>query len=413
MFNLDRFNEITLVAGERPFQFTHDNAPDVAGNTAHLERVGSRTITYDDGESAQNRPIGNLDGFQGFADATAPSMGDTVNNLTGVLDFGFSEWRVRSVIDGSNTFEDTLPREAAPPARAGTLDVASFNVLNFFTTLDLNSASLTALGFDPRGADTVAEFDRQVSKLITALDELDADIYGLIEIENDFAPGSAGNAFAVIVDRLSLATGKTFAYVEPDGQFLGGDAIAVGYIYDTAVVRIAAGTTAAVLDNGGVSAALLGQSSIGSIFEGANTSRAVLAVTWEEIATGETFTSAVNHFKSKSGTGTGLDANAGGGAGNWNNQRLLAAQALEAWLATNPTGTTDADRLILGDLNSYFREAPIAFLEGAGYENLQLRLDDPYSFVFDGQLGALDYILANASLSAQVASIGEWRLNSN
>ena len=62
MFNLDRFNEITLVAGERPFQFTHDNAPNQAGNTAQLERVRSRTITYDDGEGAQNRPIGNLDG---------------------------------------------------------------------------------------------------------------------------------------------------------------------------------------------------------------------------------------------------------------------------------------------------------------------------------------------------------------
>ncbi len=414
MFNLDRFNEITLVAGERPFQFTHDNAPNVAGNTQYLERIGSRTITYDDGEGAQNRPIGNLDGFQGFTDATAPSMGDTITNLTGVLDFGFSEWRLRSVIDGSNSFEDAQPRDQAPPARGGSLDITSFNVLNFFKTIGEEAANiLTASGLERRGANNQAEFDRQVEKLITALDELDADIYGLIEIENDFTPGSSGNAIELIVNRLSLATGKTFAYIAPGGQLLGGDAIAVGYIYDTAQVRIAAGTTVQVLNNSDVSAALLAQSSIGTIFEGANTSRAALAVTWEEIATGEVFTSAVNHFKSKSGSGTGLDADAGDGAGSWNNQRLLAAQALVEWLATNPTGTTDQDRLILGDLNSYFREAPIAYLAGAGYENLQLRLDDPYSFVFNGQLGVLDYILANGSLGAQVASVGEWHINSN
>ena len=414
MFNLDRFNEITLVAGERPFQFTHDNAPNQAGNTAQLERVGSRTITYDYGEGAQNRPIGNLDGFQAFADATAPSMGDTVGNLTGVLEFGLSEWRVRSVADGSNSFAKTLPREQATPEWNGSLDVASFNVLNFFTTLGADSADvLTASGLERRGANTQAEFDRQVQKLITALSELNVDIYGLIEIENDFTPGSPGNAIEVIVARLNLATGKTFAYVAPGGQLLGGDAIAVGYVYDTATVRIAAGTTVQVLDNSDVSAALLARSSIGTIFNGANTSRAALAVTWEEIATGKTFTSAVNHFKSKSGVGTGLDADAGGGAGNWNNQRLLAAQAREAWLAGNPTGTTDADRLTLGDLNSYFREAPITFLEAAGYENLRLRLGDPYSYVFDGQLGSLDYILSNASLSAQVASVGEWHLNAD
>jgi len=413
MFNLDRFNEITLVAGERPFQYTHDNAPSATGNAQNLERIGSRTVTYDDGEDIQNRPIGNLDGFAGFTDATAPSMGDTVSNLTGVLNYTFSEWHVRSVADGSNIFADTQPREQAPPARGGSLDIASFNVLNFFRTLDLSAASTTAIGLEPRGANTTAEFDRQVSKLITALSELNVDIYGLIELENDFTPGAPGNAIELIVDRLNLATGKTFAYVAPGGQFLGGDAIAVGYIYDTAQVRIAPGTTVQVLDNADIAAGLLAQSSIGTIFNGANTSRAALAVTWQEIATGEVFTSALNHFKSKSGTGTGLDADAGDGAGNWNNQRLLAAKALDAWLATNPTGTADRDTLILGDLNSYFREAPIAYLEGAGYENLQLRADDPYSYVFDGQLGALDYILANQSLAAQVATVAEWHLNSN
>ena len=42
-FDLDRFNEIRLAAGDRPVTFTHENEPDVAGNAAHLQDVASRT----------------------------------------------------------------------------------------------------------------------------------------------------------------------------------------------------------------------------------------------------------------------------------------------------------------------------------------------------------------------------------
>ena len=46
-----------------------------------------------------------------------------------------------------------------------------------------------------------------------------------------------------------------------------------------------------------------------------NTSRAALAVTFNEIATDEDFTAVINHFKSKSGNGTGADADQGDGQG--------------------------------------------------------------------------------------------------
>ena len=42
-----------------------------------------------------------------------------------------------------------------------------------------------------------------------------------------------------------------------------------------------------------------------------------------------------------------------------NRTRTLAAQALVDWLATDPTGSGDADFLIMGDLNSYAQEDPI------------------------------------------------------
>lgn len=73
----------------------------------------------------------------------------------------------------------------------------------------------------------------------------------------------------------------------------------------------------------------------------------------------------------------------------------------------------DADVMSLGDLNAYFQEDPIDLLEAAGYENLQERIADPYSYVFDGQIGSLDYILANQTLGRQVTGVTEWHINAD
>ncbi|MFM9941140.1 MAG: ExeM/NucH family extracellular endonuclease [Hyphomicrobiaceae bacterium] len=436
-FNLDRFNEIKLVAGDRPAQFTHDNAPDAAGYAAHLQALGARTITYDDGLVTQNAAIGTLDGFgPTYNTANAPRMGDTVTNLTGVLDYQWagaaasgSTWRVRAIVDGDNVFADsTSPREATPDNVGGRLQVGSFNVLNFFKTLNSNPSDDTtnsdpsdniANGMDSRGANNATEFTRQVTKLVNVLAEMDADILGLIELENDFLNNAPGNAIDFLVDQLNAVVGAgTYAWIDPGQQHVGGDAISVGYIYQTAMVRVAPGTSVQILNDADLPAlglsSLLTQSTVGHVFDGSNTSRNVVAVTWQEISSGETITTAANHFKSKSGTGTGVDADQLDGAGNWNNQRLLAATALEAWLDTNPTGTTDQDYLILGDLNAYFQEDPIEYLISHGYINLQeTMLANPYSYVFDGQLGALDYILANTSLLGEITGITEWHINAD
>ena len=136
-------------------------------------------------------------------------------------------------------------------------------------------------------------------------------------------------------------------------------------------------------------------------------------MTFEEVATGGEFTAVINHFKSKSGTGTGDDADQLDGQGNWQQQRELAATALTEWIATDPTGSGDSDFLLLGDFNAYLKEDTIDIIKAAGFENLQEMLADPYSFVFDGQFGALDHILANASMGTQVTGVTEWHINSD
>jgi hypothetical protein len=413
MFNLDRFNEIKLAQGDRPIQFTQNNDPDVAGFAAHRQEVGARTITYDDGLNQQNQLIGNLDGFgPTFTTASNIRMGDTITGLSGVLSYQWAgnsasqaTWRVRSTENGANTFTKVNDRQATPEDVGGSLKVTGFNVLNYFTTIDLSGVS-TAIGQDPRGADTTEEFERQTNKLVTALLAIDADVLGLVELENDFLPGSAGNAIEYLVNELNTVAGAgTYAWVNPGTQFVGDDAIAVGLIYKPGAVSlvgdVAILNTPAFLDPNGT---------------GQNRNRPAVAQSFQDLATGETFTAVVNHFKSKGADGAvGADLDQNDGQGAWNDTRTKAAQALVDWLNTNPTGVNDSDYLLMGDYNAYAQEDPIQVLANAGYVDLgaQFSGGTATSYVFDGQVGTLDYAFASASLARQVTGATEWGINSD
>ncbi len=443
LFNLDRFGEFRLSEGGRLFQFTNDNAPSVAGFAAHLEDIASRTITVDDGFRNQNPdPVPYPDGSLDTADSFR--MGDTVTGLTGVVSFkeasnelgntsssNADTYRIIPTLDP--VFETGNPRPEEPEDVGGSLQVASFNVLNFFTTID-DGATLTDVGLEPRGADDLSrfdetigrfdEFDRQLEKLTTAIIDLDADIIGLIELENDFNfDGDA--AIEVLVENLNAALAQDlFAFVDPGINTIGTDAIAQGFIYRQDKVQIADGTTVEFLSDADLPG--LGLDFGGeTVFDGIATNRNPLAVTFEEIDTGGEVTVVVNHFKSKGSSGLDdpsdplfdpespnfdqLD-----GQGFWNVRRTQASEALDAWLGTDPTGSGDEDFLIIGDLNAYPQEDPITTLEES-YDNLfdTFGIAQPYSFVFDGQAGALDYALSSSSLTSQVTGITEWHINAD
>jgi len=424
MFNLDRFNEIKLVQGDRPLQFTQNNDPDVAGFTAHRQAVGARTITYDDGLNQQNQLIANLDGFgPAFTTASNIRMGDTIDGLSGVLSYQWAGnsssqaiWRVRSTVDGENTFTKVndakgtakAARPEAPENVGGSVKVTGFNVLNYFTTIDLSGVN-TAIGQDPRGADTTEEFERQTDKLVTALLAIDADILGLAELENDFLIGSSGNAIEYLVNALNTVAGTgTYAWVNPGTQFVGTDAIAVGLIYKPGAVSLVGNV--AILDT----PAFLDPNNTGQ-----NRNRPAVAQSFRDLATGEIFTAVVNHLKSKGASEltdtTSPDYDQNDGQGFWNDTRSKGAQELVAWLDTNPTGVNDSDYLLLGDYNAYAQEDPIKVLANAGYVNLadQFSGGTSTSYVFDGQTGTLDYAFASASLAAQVTGATEWAINAD
>ncbi len=424
-FNLDRFGEVVLSSDGatnepgtdgRLEQFTDFNAPDVAGFAAYQEAIATRRIVLDDGQTVQNPdPIIHGRGGNPLSATNTLRGGDTVDNLSGVLSFGFGEYRIQPV--NPVDFQATNPRPETPDDVGGDLKVASLNVLNFFTTLDVTgNPGSGPNGLSPRGADNQTEFDRQVEKLVTTLEDIDADVFGLVELENEFGGDQNGDgqfAIETLVDELNNRVGAgTYAYVDPGVPFVDtSDAISVGAIYKTDSVQIAPGTTVEILTDSDLPDLGL----TGPIFDGASTNRAPMAVTFEELATGGRFTVSVNHFKSKGGTGSGDDADIGDGQGNFNGTRLRGSQALNAWLNTDPTGSGDSDFLIVGDLNAYAQEDPITFLEAQGYTDLAQQFvgNSAYSFTFDGQLGTLDYAFANSSLINQVTGATEWHVNAD
>lgn len=419
MFNLDRFGEIRVTQGGRMEQFTQNNVPSSSGFSSHLKNVAKRSVMLDDGLSIQNpNPIRFPDGNLSTSDAFR--MGNTIKNLTGVVHFsrgsggsGTETYRIHPTATPSFTGENI--REAVPKDVGGRLKVVSFNVLNCFKTIDVPEA-VTAIGGDPRGADTVEEFNRQRMKLINAIIAIDADILGVVELENDFMPNSSGNAIEDLVTGLNTRLGATiYDWVNPDNQFVGDDVIATGILYKPLQVELKAGTSTEILTDANLLE--LGLPKSPAVFNGDSTNRSPIAATFKEISTDEVFTVVVTHFKSKGSPGTAgtLDVDKNDGAGNGNQTRLNGVTALNAWINTDPTGSNDVDFVLLGDFNAYGMEAPITFLRKEGYVDVARLFmgDNAYSYVFDGQVGTLDYAFVSSSLLPSLTNATEWHVNAD
>jgi predicted extracellular nuclease len=379
-------------------QYTQFNTPSVSGYTNYLAELANRKIYLDDGSGTQNvDPTLFARGGNPLSATNTLRSGDTVANITGVLDERFEGYRIQTST-GVN-FTPTNDRPVTPPAVGGTLKVASFNVLNYFNDLDTNTVITFANGlqFEPRGANNATELTRQRDKTVNAIIATGADVLGLTEIENNGYGSSS--AIQDLVNGLNAIAGAgTYAFINPGSNSLGTDAISVAFVYKTSKVNPVG--AAAFIPNAYGSGAF---DIVG---------RKPLAQTFQQISTGEQFTAVINHFKSKGSSSGGVgDADAGDGQGLSNGTRTRQSQDLASWLATKPTGTNDPDYILLGDFNAYAKEDPLTTLATAGYNNLSPNTS--YSYVFNGQVGALDHALGNSFLNVQITGADEWHINAD
>ncbi|BCU77222.1 hypothetical protein llg_19370 [Luteolibacter sp. LG18] len=386
-YYLGRYGEFDVSSGgvlQQPTNVVAPGAPALAKQAANNLNL----LTVDDG-SAKEDPDTTPYLFGGGTPVqNTLRTGDTVAGLTGVITYlSATSYLLEPTV--VPVFTRANPR-LGPPSVGGSLKIVGANVLNFFNGDGAGGGFPTS-----RGATTAAELVRQRKHIVASLLQINADIYGLTEMEND----GFGSASAVqdMVNALNAAapSGTVYAFSNPGVSPIGTDEITCAFIYKTNTV---APVGAAVVNTA-------------AIFN-----RPPLAQTFRQISTGEKLTVCVNHFKSKGSPPTsGVDTDQGDGQSAWNNRRTQQATTLASWLATNPTGDADPDILIVGDLNAYAKEDPITALKNAGYTNQIERFEGEggYSYQFDAQFGHLDHALASPGLHTQITGAQSWHNNAD
>ena len=384
-FEYGRFGTITLTNGrlDTPTAVVEPGAAAVALAAANLDD----SITLDDGRGTQNPdPAIHPDGAT-FTLEHSFRSGDFVQNATGVLDYRFDAWGVQPTEDADFTVGN--PRPDVPDV-GGDLKISSFNVLNYFTSIDPTPTNSNDDDYY-RGADTAEEFQRQQDKIVSALAAIDADVFGLLEIENN------GTAVQALADALNAEVGPG-TYVPVVTGVIGTDAITTAIIYKPATVEP-------------VGEHLLMTSAVDPAWSDTR-NRPGLTQRFASTETAEEFVVSVNHLKSK-GSACPESPDLGDGQGNCSAVRTAAATALTNWL--NTTVAPDGRAIVIGDLNSYDHEDSIDAFALGGFTDLEKQFngEHAYSYVFDGQLGYLDYALAQPALTADVSGVSAWHINAD
>lgn len=325
-----------------------------------------------------------------FVDNTVGTVrvGASVSNLKGILGYGFSTFRVQPITGLTptiNTSRPTIPTFTSPD-----LTFVGFNVLNYFNGDGQGGGFPT-----DRGAASVPLFNKQRSKIIEALVQINADIVGLSEIENDGV--GANSAIQDLVNGLNTRLGANTYTIVNDGansQTRTTDVIRCAIIYKSAKVT-PLGTNLQSAN------AIFSRSPIAQVFS--------YQVAPNKI---EKFAFLVNHFKSKGGSGaSGADADQQDGQAAYNDRRKKQSVELINFINnTVLTSQTQLNKFIsVGDYNAYFEEDPMDVLRASGYVVKSDALNT--SYLFGGQLGSLDHAVVSQNISTYT-EVKKWNINS-
>ena len=386
LYQFGRYGQIA-VGPERQFQPTalaHASSDEAA---KMLDSNLINRVLIDDGRSNQNpSPAIHPATLKPLTMDNLFRAGDQIKGVAGVLDYRFDNWALQPTQAGTI---DNVNKRPDVPQVGGDLQVASANVLNYFTTLSSQDK-------DARGAETAEELKRQQDKIVASLNKLDAGVIGLNEIENN------GTAVETLVEALNAAS-KPGKWAALKTGKIGTDAITTAFIYQPGKVEpVGKFDTLTSADDP-------------RFIDTKN--RPALAQTFKEKTSGKTVTVAVNHLKSKgSACGDPSEATLQPLVGNCQETRTKAAKALSEWLTGDKIGVEKSEHvLVIGDLNSYDHEDPIRAFEKAGFTDLAKKFqgEKAYSYVFNGQLGYLDYALSNAALTKKVVGAADWHINSD
>ncbi|MFD6179157.1 MULTISPECIES: ExeM/NucH family extracellular endonuclease [unclassified Isoptericola] len=422
-YDTNFYGTVGLAAGSTPLvQPTTVGRPGSPEAKEQAEDNAARAVLLDDGASTNyssatnsSQPLPWLTGGEPVRVGAAVTFTRPV-----IVDFRYDAWGLQpqhrltpDVADAVQpaTFEDT--REASPQDVGGTLQVGTFNVLNYFTTTgdqldgctyytDRAGDPVTVRGgCDARGAAQADDLERQQTKIVAAISALGADVVSLEEIENSATFGKdRDQALSDLVDALNAHDGAgTWAYVaSPADLPASEDVIRTAFVYRT------------------TGAEPVGPSRILDDPVAFGNARQPLAQVFQpaggvDADPGDDVVVIANHFKSKGSAGPWPgDKDTGDGQGASNESRVRQATALVAFAddVADDAGTDAV--LLVGDLNSYEQEDPVMVLTDAGYTDLGPTTGE-YTYAFDGAVGSLDHALASPGLIDRVSGTDIWNIN--
>ena len=393
---LYNYGTLWLNPGELNVKSTETERPGPDADAIAAANRADR-ILLDDGYNVQVSNNAHPGDQPYFTEDVTVRNGDVVDFAEAgyVLQYGFDDWRLQPVtpIDDETaaaekaSFTTENPRPETAPEVGGDLQVAAFNVFNYFTTMSEDDS-------DARGAKNEEFFAVQRSKIVTAINGLDSDVVALMEIENSvhFGDGTADVALANLVDGLNEDAGSdVWEYVPTPEALLDTttDVITNAIIYKKAAVT-PVGDSTAVIDE--------------TVWGNA---REPIAQTFD--MDGRIVSVIANHFKSKSGDGD----EPADGQGHFNADRTAQAQSLLSFTDEIAETSGSEDILLLGDFNAYGQEDPINVFTQAGWTDLvPANAEGQYTYTFDGELGSLDHAIASPQLAESVTGTGVWTINS-
>ena len=371
--NLVQYGQLSLNP-TRVYTPTNQFLPKSAEYAALVQSNGKPQLILDDAITTLNYTPIQLAAANGTR-----RTGERVTNLRAVVDYASTQY-VLYPAETPIFYGNSRP---TAPTELGeyNLKVCAANLENFLVE-----------SFDPTygGPTDAAQSAKQLTKITAAMLAIDADIYGLIEVQQG---QTALTALANAMNNASVAGRYSFVN---DGTTVNGTYNKVAYLYRTDKV-----TPYLTLKNNNVSPI--------------NRKKAQAFILKSN---NEKFIFCINHLKAKSGcsSATGADADMGDGQSCYNYTRVQEVNSILAGISgTYKSYYGDEDVLIMGDLNAYGKEDPIQSLIQGGFTDLHraFHADSAYSYVYNNEAGYLDNALASASLLPQVTGVSVFHVNAD
>ena len=421
-YKTNRYGTLSLTPGTEVLRTATDVVAPGAPAQAYEAENAAKTIDLDDASTTDLtnfKQNGHKERYAYLANGAPARVGYHVTFTKPVVlesrfgSFVFQPTQMTAGNPDRSPVTITGERPAAPSV-SGDTKVATFNVLNYFSDLGENEPGckgyedrdhkyVTDKNCKLRGAWSSQAFANQQTKIVQAINTIDADVVALEEIENPVASGVSSDrdgALKSLVNALNAAAGsEVWAYVpSPSTVPANEDVIRIAFIYKKATITP------------------VGDSVIYDDPAYTGLARQPLAQEFKPITDvnheGKNFVVIANHFKSKgsapknlSGAEAAANTDNGDGQGNSNGVRVKQARAL-ATFAQRFNGTPT---LLVGDFNAYTKEDPLKVLTDAGWAHESGHGDS--SYVYGGRSGSMDHVFANSAAHPLITEVKSWAVN--